>query len=63
MLTNSQVLEMIHAAFGKNKYPGDDYLLGSTEGSEPLEEIHLRSEYRSAIVGIQHRGNDLWIST
>ena len=39
MLTKSQVEEKIHTAFGKNEYPGDDYLLGSTEGSEPLEEI------------------------
>ena len=39
MLNKSKVEEKIHAAFGKNEYPGDDYLLGSTEGSEPLEEI------------------------
>jgi hypothetical protein len=39
MLQKSQVIEKIHTAFGKNEYPGDDYLLGSTEGSEPLEEI------------------------
>ena len=39
MLSKSQVEEKIHAAFGKNEYPGDDYLLGSTEGNEPLEEI------------------------
>ncbi len=39
MLSKLQVEEKIHAAFGKNEYPGDDYLLGSTEGSEPLEEI------------------------
>jgi len=39
MLSKSQVEENIHTAFGKNEYPGDDYLLGSTEGSEPLEEV------------------------
>ena len=39
MLSKSEVKEKIHAAFGKNEYPGDDYLLGSTEGSEPLDEI------------------------
>ena len=34
-----QVIEMINTAFGGGIYPGDDYLLGSTDGSEPLDEV------------------------
>jgi hypothetical protein len=34
-----EVIEMINAAFADNTYPGDDYLLGSTEGSEPMDEV------------------------
>ena len=33
------VIEEIRAAFGQNPYPGDDFLQGSFEGSEPSEEI------------------------
>lgn len=34
-----QVLDAIRTAFADNQYPGDDYLLGSPEGSEPGQEI------------------------
>jgi hypothetical protein len=33
------VIEQIRAAFGANEYPGDDFLQGSFEGSEPYEAI------------------------
>jgi hypothetical protein len=33
------VIAQIRAAFGGNTYPGDNYLQGSFEGSEPYEEI------------------------
>ena len=33
------VIREIKAAFINNKYPGDDFLQGSFEGSEPFEEI------------------------
>jgi hypothetical protein len=33
------VIDRINDAFAGNEYPGDDYLLGSTDGCEPLEEI------------------------
>lgn len=33
------VIKAILDAFGSNEYPGDDYLQGSFEGSEPYEEI------------------------
>jgi hypothetical protein len=33
------VIELIQAAFGSNNYPGDAYLLGSSEGSEPFDEV------------------------
>ena len=39
MLSKSQIINLIHKAFGRNEYPGDDYLLGSTDGSEPFEEV------------------------
>jgi len=39
MINKSQVIEMIQTAFQNNEYPGDDYLIGSSEGSEPREEI------------------------
>jgi hypothetical protein len=33
------VIEKILGAFQGNEYPGDDYLQGSMEGSEPYEEV------------------------
>ena len=33
------VIELIRAAFASNAYPGDAYLLGSTEGCEPFDEV------------------------
>jgi hypothetical protein len=39
MPKKSQVIEMVLSAFKKNDYPGDEYLLGSQQGSEPLEEV------------------------
>ena len=39
MIDKLQVVEHIQTTFSKNLYPGDDFLLGSMEGSEPLEEI------------------------
>ena len=35
----SIVIKSIHEAFRSNEYPGDDYLIGAKEGSEPYEEI------------------------
>jgi hypothetical protein len=32
-------LAEIHRAFGSNEYPGDEYLQGSREGSEPFDQI------------------------
>lgn len=31
------VIDVIHGAFGNNEHPGDNYLLGSKEGTEPME--------------------------
>jgi hypothetical protein len=39
MTDKLHVIESIQIVFGNNEYPGDDYLLGSTEGSEPYDEI------------------------
>jgi len=39
MPDKTMVIEMINTAFGGGIYPGDDYLLGSTEGREPLDEV------------------------
>jgi hypothetical protein len=39
MIDKFEVINSIQFAFCKNVYPGDEYLLGSTDGSEPLEEI------------------------
>lgn len=33
------IIENIRRAFEQNVYPGDDYIQGSTEGSEPFEEV------------------------
>jgi hypothetical protein len=33
------IINIIYETFANNDYPGDDYLVGSTEGSEPYEEI------------------------
>lgn len=35
MIDKMQLIEEIQAVFGQNEYPGDDYLIGSSEGSEP----------------------------
>lgn len=34
-----EIIEQIHAAFGKNGYPGDDFLQGTFEGCEPYDEV------------------------
>jgi len=50
MPNKSQVIEIIQTAFENSDYPGDDYLLGSKEGSEPLEEVGpfiSRKDWRS----------------
>lgn len=39
MESKEAVINAILDAFGSNEYPGDDYLQGSFEGSEPHEEI------------------------
>jgi hypothetical protein len=39
MSDKDAVIEKIRAAFGENDYPGDQYLQGSSEGCEPLEEV------------------------
>lgn len=39
MPDKAEVIKKIQAAFGSNTYPGDDCLLGSREGSEPLDEV------------------------
>jgi hypothetical protein len=39
MNDKQNVIDAIQSAFGENEYPGDDYLLGSREGIEPMEEI------------------------
>ena len=39
MNTKEFVIREIQAAFINNEYPGDNYLQGSFEGSEPFEEI------------------------
>jgi hypothetical protein len=33
------IIESIRRAFEQNVYPGDDYIQGSTEGSEPFDEV------------------------
>jgi hypothetical protein len=39
MSSRRTVIELIREAFGGNEFPGNDYLQGSFEGSEPFEEI------------------------
>ena len=39
MLDKEAVIEKISEAFGANHYPGDNFLQGSFEGSEPYDEI------------------------
>src|SRR5512147_2776650 len=39
MVEKSQVIEKIKQAFLGNEYPGDLFLQGSHEGSEPAEEV------------------------
>ena len=39
MKDKETIIDIIYETFANNDYPGDDYLLGSTEGSEPYEEI------------------------
>jgi hypothetical protein len=39
MKDNKIIIEKIYQAFRNSEYPGDDFLLGSTEGREPFEEI------------------------
>ena len=41
MTDKKAVIEQIREAFGDNEFPGDDYLQGSFEGSEPYEEIEV----------------------
>jgi hypothetical protein len=38
MMSKELVISQILAAFGSNEYPGDNFLCGSFEGSEPYEE-------------------------
>jgi hypothetical protein len=37
MISKEAVIDQIFEAFGENEYPGDDFLQGSFEGSEPYE--------------------------
>ena len=39
MIDKMTVIEKITAVFQANEYPGDPFLLGSWEGSEPFEEV------------------------
>lgn len=39
MMKKEEVVAAIHTAFGVNEYPGDLFLLGSREGSEPEDEV------------------------
>ncbi len=39
MTDKQNVIEKIIQAFGENEYPGDHFIQGSTEGSEPYEEV------------------------
>lgn len=39
MISKEEVINQILSAFGKNEYPGDNFLQGSFEGSEPYEEV------------------------
>lgn len=39
MSDRESVIDLIYAVFAGNPYPGDAFLLGSTEGCEPFEEV------------------------
>ena len=39
MIEKNTIIDAIIEAFGNNEYPGDEYLIGSKEGSEPFEVI------------------------
>lgn len=39
MLDRQVVINHIQAAFSRNVYPGDEFLIGSSEGCEPIEEV------------------------
>jgi Family of unknown function (DUF6714) len=44
------VAAAIEEAFGANDYPGDEWILGSSEGCEPLDEVgtfHGRADWRA----------------
>jgi hypothetical protein len=62
MIDKMQLIEEIQAVFGQNEYPGDDYLIGSSEGSEPREEIQPfigQTEWTDVSLGIldNHSGS------
>jgi hypothetical protein len=62
MIDKMQLIEEIQAVFGQNEYPGDDYLIGSSEGSEPREEIQPfigQTEWADVSLGIldNHSGS------
>jgi len=40
MTDKDATIAEIRRAFGNNEYPGDDYLLGSREGSEPSDMVN-----------------------
>ncbi|MFL7890665.1 MAG: DUF6714 family protein [Anaerolineales bacterium] len=55
MRKRSQILEIIHTAFENNDYPGDEYLIGSLEGGEPLDEVNPfigQNDWRSISPGL-----------
>ena len=46
MTDKDATIAEIHRAFGRNEYPGDNYLLGSLEGSEPFDVVNPFKERR-----------------
>lgn len=38
-MDRDSIINIIYETFGTNDYPGEDFLLGSTEGREPYEEV------------------------
>ena len=40
MTDRDATIAEIRRAFGPNEYPGDNYLLGSLEGSEPFDVVN-----------------------
>jgi len=40
MTDQDTTIAEIHRAFGRNEYPGDNYLIGGLEGSEPFEVVN-----------------------